>query len=142
MEQLAPVLAPLGTVVTPSGLRHGRSLAVLALNTTDTMEVQFACFRLGAVALPVPLVVQPPRPVSKPSANTGGVADNGRTHAAGDLLTLEHQRIPPTINYQNPDPELDLNYTPNTSIRRDVNAVLSNSFGFGGQNIALIAGAM
>jgi 3-oxoacyl-[acyl-carrier-protein] synthase II len=45
--------------------------------------------------------------------------------------------IPPTINYHNPDPELDLNYTPNVSVERDVNAVLSNSFGFGGHNTTL-----
>jgi 3-oxoacyl-[acyl-carrier-protein] synthase II len=45
--------------------------------------------------------------------------------------------IPPTINYQTPDPELDLNYTPNTSAQRDVRAALSNSFGFGGHNVAL-----
>jgi 3-oxoacyl-[acyl-carrier-protein] synthase II len=45
--------------------------------------------------------------------------------------------IPPTINYHTPDPELDLNYTANTSVKRDVNAVLSNSFGFGGHNTTL-----
>ena len=45
--------------------------------------------------------------------------------------------IPPTINYSHPDPELDLNYTPNVSVERDVNAVLSNSFGFGGHNTTL-----
>jgi 3-oxoacyl-[acyl-carrier-protein] synthase II len=45
--------------------------------------------------------------------------------------------IPPTINYHNPDPELDLNYTPNVRVERDVNAVLSNSFGFGGHNTTL-----
>jgi 3-oxoacyl-[acyl-carrier-protein] synthase II len=45
--------------------------------------------------------------------------------------------IPPTINYETPDPECDLDYTPNKSIRREVNAVLSNSFGFGGHNTTL-----
>ena len=45
--------------------------------------------------------------------------------------------IPPTINYETPDPELDLNYTPNKSARRDVRAALSNSFGFGGHNVTL-----
>lgn len=45
--------------------------------------------------------------------------------------------IPPTINYQTPDPELDLNFTPNTSAKRDVRAALSNSFGFGGHNVSL-----
>ncbi len=45
--------------------------------------------------------------------------------------------IPPTINYHTPDAELDLNYTPNTSAKRDVRAALSNSFGFGGHNVSL-----
>jgi 3-oxoacyl-[acyl-carrier-protein] synthase II len=45
--------------------------------------------------------------------------------------------IPPTINYQTPDPECDLNYTPNVAVERDVTAVLSNSFGFGGHNTTL-----
>jgi len=45
--------------------------------------------------------------------------------------------IPPTINYQTPDPALDLNYTPNKSAKRDVRAALSNSFGFGGHNVTL-----
>jgi 3-oxoacyl-[acyl-carrier-protein] synthase II len=45
--------------------------------------------------------------------------------------------IPPTINYSTPDPELDLNYTPNAAAKRDVRAALSNSFGFGGHNVAL-----
>ena len=45
--------------------------------------------------------------------------------------------IPPTINYETPDPECDLNYTPNVAVKRDVTAVLSNSFGFGGHNTTL-----
>jgi 3-oxoacyl-[acyl-carrier-protein] synthase II len=45
--------------------------------------------------------------------------------------------IPPTINYETPDPELDLNYTPNTAVTRPVRTVLSNSFGFGGHNVTL-----
>jgi 3-oxoacyl-[acyl-carrier-protein] synthase II len=45
--------------------------------------------------------------------------------------------VPPTINYATPDPELDLNFTPNRAIRRDVDAALSNSFGFGGHNVTL-----
>ncbi|HKW12579.1 MAG TPA: beta-ketoacyl-ACP synthase II [Gemmatimonadaceae bacterium] len=45
--------------------------------------------------------------------------------------------VPPTINYEHPDPELDLNYTPNLAVRRDVEVALSNSFGFGGHNVTL-----
>jgi 3-oxoacyl-[acyl-carrier-protein] synthase II len=53
------------------------------------------------------------------------------------VLAVRHCIVPPTINYQNPDPELDLNYTPNTAANRQVRTVLSNSFGFGGHNVTL-----
>ncbi len=46
--------------------------------------------------------------------------------------------IPPTINYETPDPNCDLNYTPNTARRKQVNTVMSNSFGFGGHNAVVI----
>lgn len=46
--------------------------------------------------------------------------------------------IPPTINYENPDPECDLEYVPNKAIKQEVATVMSNSFGFGGQNAVLV----
>ena len=52
-------------------------------------------------------------------------------------LAVQDGVIPPTINYETPDPECDLNYTPNSSVRRDVTAAISNSFGFGGHNVSL-----
>jgi len=52
-------------------------------------------------------------------------------------LAVRDGQIPPTINYQNPDPECDLNYTANAPVTRNVTAALSNSFGFGGHNVSL-----
>ena len=52
-------------------------------------------------------------------------------------LAVREGKIPPTINYETPDPECDLNYTPNQPAAREVNAALSNSFGFGGHNVTL-----
>ena len=52
-------------------------------------------------------------------------------------LAVREGIIPPTINYTTPDPELDLDYTPNTTQKADVTAALSNSFGFGGHNVSL-----
>ena len=52
-------------------------------------------------------------------------------------LSVRDCVVPPTINYETPDPELDLNYTPNKAVKRPVRAVLSNSFGFGGHNVTL-----
>ncbi len=46
--------------------------------------------------------------------------------------------LPPTINYETPDPECDLNYIPNSAIRKDVRYAINNSFGFGGHNVCLI----
>ena len=53
-------------------------------------------------------------------------------------LALKNKIIPPTINYENPDPECDLNYTPNEARAEDVKVVMSNSLGFGGHNAALL----
>ncbi len=55
------------------------------------------------------------------------------------LLAIKHGIIPPTINLDNPDPECDLNYAANAAVERDVNVILSNSFGFGGHNVTLAA---
>ncbi|HMI55474.1 MAG TPA: beta-ketoacyl-ACP synthase II, partial [Gemmatimonadaceae bacterium] len=61
----------------------------------------------------------------------------GAVEAIVSALVVGTGIIPPTINYHQPEPELDLNYTPNTCVERKVDAVLSNSFGFGGHNTTL-----
>lgn len=53
-------------------------------------------------------------------------------------LTIQNGIVPPTINYEYPDPECDLNYVPNKSINREVNVAMSNSFGFGGHNATIV----
>ncbi|MBB5050431.1 3-oxoacyl-[acyl-carrier-protein] synthase II [Afipia massiliensis] len=62
----------------------------------------------------------------------------GAVEAVVSLLTLEHQRIPPTINYDMPDPAIPFDVVPNKARDARVSAVMSNSFGFGGQNASLI----
>jgi len=62
----------------------------------------------------------------------------GAVEAVFTLLTLEHQRIPPTINYLVPDPALPLDVVPNAARDARVDHALSNSFGFGGQNVSLV----
>jgi 3-oxoacyl-[acyl-carrier-protein] synthase II len=52
---------------------------------------------------------------------------------------IETDIVPPTINYQTPDPECDLDYVPNTARQLKVNAIINNSFGFGGHNASIIA---
>jgi 3-oxoacyl-[acyl-carrier-protein] synthase II len=54
-------------------------------------------------------------------------------------LAIKHGIVPPTINYQTPDPECDLDYVPNTARELKVNAIINNSFGFGGHNASIAA---
>jgi 3-oxoacyl-[acyl-carrier-protein] synthase II len=58
----------------------------------------------------------------------------GAVEAAITALAIKEGIVPPTINYENPDPELDLNYTPNKAVKREIRAALSSSLGFGGHN--------
>ncbi len=62
----------------------------------------------------------------------------GAVEAIFSCLAIKEGTIPPTINYETPDEELDLNYVPNISKEEKVDVVLSNSFGFGGHNATLI----
>ena len=62
----------------------------------------------------------------------------GALEAAITALAIKEGFVPPTINYENPDPALDLNYTPNVGVKRDIRVALSSSLGFGGHNGILV----
>lgn len=62
----------------------------------------------------------------------------GGIEAIATILTINENKIPPTINLTNPDPELDLNYNPNGALNKEVNAAISNTFGFGGHNASIL----
>ena len=62
----------------------------------------------------------------------------GAIEAIYTLLALEHGVLPPTINYENPDPECDLNYVPNHAREVPIRVAMSNSFGFGGTNGSIV----
>jgi 3-oxoacyl-[acyl-carrier-protein] synthase II len=62
----------------------------------------------------------------------------GAVEAVFSLLTLQHQRIPPTINYTMPDPAIALDVVPNKARDGRIRRAISNSFGFGGQNVCLV----
>jgi 3-oxoacyl-[acyl-carrier-protein] synthase II len=104
---------------------HGTSTPANHLNETKAIKAVF-----GAAARSVN--------VSSTKSATGHML--GAAAAVEFIicsLVVRECVIPPTINYQTADPELDLNYTANKAAHREVSAALSNSFGFGGHNVAL-----
>ena len=62
----------------------------------------------------------------------------GAVEAIAAVMTIKDGIVPPTINYETPDPECDLDYVPNQARKADVKACLSNSFGMGGQNCSIV----
>jgi len=77
-------------------------------------------------------------PVSSTKSMTGHLlGGSGGIEAVAAVMAMEHNLVPPTINYQNPDPACDLDVVPNQAREHTLNVVLSNSFGFGGHNVCL-----
>lgn len=82
-------------------------------------------------------------PISSTKSMMGHlIAAAGATELIVCLLALRDNVLPPTINYENPDPNCDLDYIPNKPREANCNLALNNSFGFGGQNISLVVGAL
>ncbi|MGH8875658.1 MAG: beta-ketoacyl-ACP synthase II [Acidimicrobiia bacterium] len=80
-------------------------------------------------------------PVSSTKSMTGhtlGAA--GAVEAVATILALRDGKLPPTINYETPDPDCDLDYVPNQTRDADISYAMTNSFGFGGHNVALVFG--
>lgn len=78
-------------------------------------------------------------PISSNKSMTGHLAcAAGALEAIATVMTIKDGIIPPTINYETPDPDCDLDYVPNRARRQVVNICLSNSFGMGGQNCCIV----
>lgn len=78
-------------------------------------------------------------PVSSTKSMTGHtIGAAGAIEGILSVLAIKDGIIPPTMNYDEPDPELDLDYVPNKARKQDLNVVLSNSFAFGGHNATLV----
>jgi 3-oxoacyl-[acyl-carrier-protein] synthase II len=77
--------------------------------------------------------------ISSTKSMTGHLlGGTGGIEAVYSVLTIRHGIIPPTINYETPDPECDLDYVPNKARKTNVDVAMSNSFGFGGTNGSIL----
>ena len=81
-------------------------------------------------------------PISSTKSMIGhALGGAGAIEAVAVVKTIQTGTIHPTINYDTPDPNCDLNYVPNKALNKPVNVALSNNFGFGGQNACVVFGS-
>src|SRR6201989_2524724 len=116
--------------MTPDQIDHINAHGT-ATPENDKMEFNTTSAVFGELAQKIPVT-------SNKSMVGHTISAAGAVEAIFSLLTLEHQRIPPTINYEIPDPTIQFDVVGNTARDAKVTAVMSNSFGFGGQNASLI----
>ncbi|MFN8539934.1 MAG: beta-ketoacyl-ACP synthase II [Thermomicrobiales bacterium] len=110
------------------GYIHAHGTATSANDKTETLAIK-RFFGEGAYKIPV----------SSTKSMTGhALGAAGAIGAVATVCALRDGIIPPTINYEDPDPECDLDYVPNVSRRAPLRVAMSNSFGFGGQNASVI----
>jgi 3-oxoacyl-[acyl-carrier-protein] synthase II len=134
----APIIAAIAAAIDDAGLSPDDIDYVNAHGTAtpenDKMEAMGCTVVLGERMKTVPIS-------SNKSMIGHTLTAAGAIEAVFSLLTIQNGRIPPTINYHAPDPAIPLDVVPNAARDASVTRVLSNSFGFGGQNTCLVLGA-
>ncbi|MDE2378106.1 beta-ketoacyl-ACP synthase [Bradyrhizobium sp.] len=130
-----PIIGCMQKTLADAGMEPGQIDHINAHGTStpenDKMEYLTAAAVFGDLAQKIPVT-------SNKSMVGHTISAAGAVEAIFSLLTLEHQLIPPTINYDVPDPAILFNVVGNKAREARVSAVMSNSFGFGGQNASLI----
>ncbi|MBX3518928.1 MAG: beta-ketoacyl-ACP synthase [Xanthobacteraceae bacterium] len=130
-----PVIACMHQALADSGMQTGDIDHINAHGTStpenDKMETNCVMAVFGERAKQIPIS-------SNKSMIGHTLTAAGAIEAIVSLLTIQHQRIPPTINYTVPDPTIQLDVVGNKARDAKVRTVLSNSFGFGGQNVSLV----
>jgi len=130
-----PIVASIRNAIDDAGLQPADINYVNAHGTgtpeNDKMEYLGLSTVMGEAARSIPVS-------SNKSMIGHTLSAAGAIEAVFTLLTLDHQRIPPTINYHTPDPEIPLDVVPNVARDARIDYALSNSFGFGGQNVSLV----
>jgi 3-oxoacyl-(acyl-carrier-protein) synthase len=102
-----------------------------ATNLNDMTETRAIKLAFGEKAYEIP--------VSSTKSMTGHmIAATGALEVIFCALAIRDGVMPPTIHYQTPDPECDLDYVPNTAREKKVNVAMTNAFGFGGHNAVLV----
>jgi 3-oxoacyl-[acyl-carrier-protein] synthase II len=124
---IADALADAGLKPTDIGYINAHGTSTQANDATETAAIK-AVFGEHAYKVPVS---------SSKSMLGHLIAAAGVVELIISVMAMRKGVLPPTINYHTPDPECDLDYIPNTARERRVGHVLSNSFGFGGQNVSL-----
>ncbi|TAK49840.1 MAG: beta-ketoacyl-ACP synthase [Xanthobacteraceae bacterium] len=130
-----PIIGCMENALTDAGFAAGRIDHINAHGTSTPENDKMECLGITAVfgerAASIPIS-------SNKSMIGHTLSAAGAVEAIVSLLTLAHQRIPPTINHDIPDPAIPLDVVSNAARDARVTAVMSNSFGFGGQNVSLI----
>ncbi len=127
VRAMADALADAGLKPTDVGYINAHGTSTQANDSAETAAIKTV---FGEHAYKVP--------ISSSKSMLGHlIAAAGVVELVISVMALRKGVLPPTINYQSPDPECDLDYIPNTAREKRVDHVLSNSFGFGGQNISL-----
>ena len=121
-------LADAGLIPADIGYINAHGTSTEANDSTETAAIRIA---MGDDA--------DSTPVSSTKSMTGHILGGaGAVEAVACILALRDQVLPPTINYQTPDPECDLDYVPNVKREATLDHAMSNSFGFGGHNVSLV----